>query len=54
MLKRGQSLAIDCWLLGNLGINQIAIESWDFPATQGVENQSFTITGYSDFDFELL
>ena len=36
------------------GINHIAIESYDFPFTKGLENQSFTIKAYSDDSYELL
>lgn len=36
------------------GINRIAIESYDFPFTKGLENQSFTIKAYSDDSYELL
>lgn len=36
------------------GIHNIAIESYDFPFTKGMENQSFTIKAYSDDSYELL
>ena len=36
------------------GINRIAIESYDFPFTKGLENQSFTIKAYSDDSYMLL
>ena len=36
------------------GINRIAIESYDFPFTKGLENQSFTIKAYSDDSYKLL
>ena len=36
------------------GINRIAIESYDFPFTKGLENQSFTINAYSDDSYKLL
>ena len=36
------------------GINCIAIESYDFPFTKGLENQSFTIKAYSDDSYMLL
>ena len=38
----------------SFGINKIAIESYDFPFTKGMENQSFTIKAYSDDSYELL
>ena len=38
----------------SFGINYIAIESYDFPFTKGMENQSFTIKAYSDDSYELL
>ena len=36
------------------GINRIAIESYNFPFTKGLENQSFTIKAYSDDSYMLL
>lgn len=38
----------------SFGINCIAIESYDFPFTKGLENQSFTIKAYSDDSYMLL
>ena len=38
----------------SFGINYIAIESYDFPFTKGLENQSFTIKAYSDDSYKLL
>jgi hypothetical protein len=46
---------VKCDLLNNVFlINKIAIESYDFPFTKGIENQAFTIKGYSDDVYELL
>jgi len=51
----GASVDITCDLLNNYyGIQRIAIETFDFPLTKGVENQQFTIKGYSDDVFDLL
>lgn len=38
----------------NMDINRIVIESFDFPHTKGEENQNWSITAYSDDDWELL
>jgi hypothetical protein len=35
-------------------ITKMAIESYDLPFTKGVENQMYTLKGYSDDSFELL
>lgn len=53
-LKVGKSVAIRCKILDVLGIDLMCIQDWDFPATPGLENQAFTIRGYSDQDFDLL
>lgn len=53
-LKRGQSIIFSSWLTETLGIELICVADWEFPATPGVENQAYTFSGYSDFDFELL
>lgn len=46
---------IKCDLINNIfKINKIAIESYDFPFTKGVENQAFTIKAYSDDVYNLL
>ena len=36
------------------GIDRIAIESYDFPHTKGMENQAFVIKAFSDDLYELL
>ncbi|MEZ0611929.1 DUF6046 domain-containing protein [Fibrella sp. WM1] len=54
MLTSGVNLQIRCVLLDTLGITQMTVESWDFPATSGLENQTYTFSGYADTDFELL
>lgn len=49
------SVSITCDLLNNVfGINQIAIEDYDFPFTPGTENQQFNIKCYSDDMVNLL
>ncbi len=37
-----------------LGINRIAIESFDFPFTKGENVQAYEIKAVSDFDHDLL
>jgi hypothetical protein len=48
------SVEVTCDLLNSMGIYKIAIESYDFPFTKGVENQAFVIKAYSDGDYDLL
>ena len=52
-LKPMQSIVIHCKLLDLVGVSLMAVSGWDFPHTAGVENQTYTITGYSDQYFEL-
>lgn len=47
-------LIIECALLNILGISQIVIESWEFPATPNIEDQAYTFRGFSDQNFNLL
>lgn len=52
-LKPLQSIVIHCKLLDLLGINLMCVASWDYPATPGVENQTYSFSGFSDQYFEL-
>ena len=54
LLTADRSLMIDCLLTNTVGVQLIAVESWDFPETPGLENQRYTINALSDFDFELI
>ena len=52
-----ESVKIICDYLNNedtFNINYIAIESYDFPFTKGMENQVFSIKAYSDDGYSLL
>jgi hypothetical protein len=49
-----QAIDVICDILNQKDINQIVIESLDFPHTKGEENQSFEIKAYSDDVFQLL
>jgi hypothetical protein len=54
-LEAAESVHIVCDLLNNVfDITRIAIESYDFPFTKGMENQAFTIKAYSDDNYQLL
>ena len=54
-LEAAESVHITCDLLNNVfDIKRIAIESYDFPFTKGMENQAFTIKAYSDDNYQLL
>lgn len=48
------SIPVVCALLNDRGIDSIAIESFDLPATSGVNNQAFQIKAYSDDIYNLL
>lgn len=55
LLERKESLAIVSPLLGLFNITRIAIEDLKLPGEEGVLSyQPYQITGYSDFDVELL
>lgn len=41
-------------LLNTFDIKSIAVESFDFPFTKGMENQAFSIRAYSDDAYQLL
>jgi hypothetical protein len=50
-----ESLDIVCPLLGLFNINRIAIENIRLPAEEGILHyQPYELTGYSDFDVELM
>ena len=49
-----KSVAVKCTLLNDIGIENIAIESYDLPFTKGQENQAFEIKAYSDDVVQLL
>lgn len=49
-----KSVAVKCTLLNDIGIENIAIESYDLPFTKGEENQAFEIKAYSDDVVQLL
>ena len=48
------SIPILCDLFNEMDIHNIAIESYDFPFTKGVENQAFVIKASSDETYTLL
>lgn len=50
----GKQITVLNTFLNEKDINQIVIESIDFPHTKGAENQSFEIKAYSDDVFQLL
>lgn len=48
-------VSITCDLLNSyMGIYRMVIEQFDFPFTKGIENQAFSIKGYSDDVYSLL
>lgn len=44
---------VECALLEILSASQIVIESWEFPPTQGIGYQAYSIKAYSDQNFNL-
>jgi hypothetical protein len=54
-LEAAEAIHVTCDLLNNVfNITRIAIESYEFPFTKGMENQAFTIKAYSDDNYQLL
>jgi hypothetical protein len=53
-LEARKILHIQSRLLGLFGIDRLAVEDWSLPFTKGMENQMYTIKGYSDDLFDLL
>lgn len=47
-------LKVRCPLFEIFSINQIVVESYDFPFTKGIQNQQYTINAYSDDTYKLL
>lgn len=47
-------LKVRCPLFEIFSINQIVVESYDFPFTTGIQNQQYTINAYSDDTYKLL
>lgn len=45
---------VKCQLFEIFGIGKMVIEKYDFPFTKGEENQAYSITAYSDDDWNLL
>jgi hypothetical protein len=55
LFERKESLDIICPLLGLFNISRMAIENLRLPAEEGtLHYQPYELTGYSDFDVELL
>lgn len=50
----GKPLYVRCALLEALGIGQIAVDGWEFEPTPGIEDQFFSLRGFSDQNFNLL
>jgi hypothetical protein len=52
--EAGQIVEVESVLFSIFGITRLAIEDYALPFTKGVENQQYTIKGYSDDLFELM
>ena len=53
-LNSSKSISVKCPVFNQMDILRIAIETYDFPFTKGVENQAFIIKAFSDEDYDLL
>lgn len=49
-----EAIDVICPALERLGIYRMVIDKFSLPFTKGVENQKYSITAYSDDDFDLL
>ena len=55
LCESGESLAVECdWLTDSFGITRLVVESFQFPHTKGVENQSYMLKCYSDDSVNIL
>lgn len=53
--QEGESLMVECEYLSEaFDIQRMVVESYDFPHTKGMTNQTFTLKCYSDEDYDLL
>ena len=54
LLTAKETLIVECDVLNNtFGITRVVVESYDFPFTKGVENQSFSFSLLSDDSYNL-
>lgn len=54
LLTAKEALIVECDVLNNtFGITRVVVESYDFPFTKGVENQSFSFSLLSDDSYNL-
>lgn len=55
VLESGEVLGVrNAWLNEGYGITQLVIDSWQFPHTKGLTNQSYSIRCYSDTSINIL
>lgn len=55
LLSAKEALIVTCEVLNDqFGITRLVVDSFEFPATDGTDNQVFTITCYSDESYNLL
>jgi len=53
ILEAREAIDVQCDLLEIFKIGRMVIEKYDFPFTKGEENQAFSISAYSDDDWDL-
>ena len=55
LCERGENLKVESWWLNEaFGITHLVVESFDFQHTKGLNNQTVTLTCYSDDSYTLL
>lgn len=53
-LTAKEALVVECDVLNNIyGVTRVVVESFDFPFTKGLDNQSFTFSLLSDDSYQL-
>lgn len=53
LMESRDTIDVICPLFESLGITRIVVENYEFPFTVGEENQRYTISAYSDSDWDL-
>lgn len=55
MCESGETLQVESdWLNDGFGVTRLVVESFQFPHTKGLQNQSYTIKCYSDSSINIL
>ncbi len=54
LLEARETIDVECEMLEIFKIGRMAVEKYDLPFTKGEENQRYSISAYSDDDWDLL